>query len=114
MLPDTYTCLIHISSVVKLENARALTNLPDRAKENRLESVESRLERIDTSISSISKSLQSLTKNFNELDMRAERSADDAYAAITLLIEITTRQLQTNMTELTELQQYQQRGERQF
>ncbi|KAM0714190.1 hypothetical protein Q7P37_009237 [Cladosporium fusiforme] len=102
------------SSISKLENSRTLTNLPDQAMENCLEALENCLGRLDTSISSISKSLQTATKNLNELDMRAERSADDAYAIITLLIEIVTRQLQINMTERQELQQYQQQGERHF
>lgn len=109
---QSHNILIPVSSISKLENSRALTTSPDRATDNRLESIENRLGRLDTSISSMSKSLQTVTNNLNELDMRAERSADDAYAMITLLIEIVTRQLQINITERQELQQYQQRGER--
>ena len=59
----------------------------------------------------ISKSVQNLGKNLDELDLRAEKSADDAYAAITILIDVATKQLHVDMVDLKELQQYQQRSE---
>ena len=59
----------------------------------------------------ISKSVQNLGKNLDELDLRAEKSADDAYAAITILIDVATKQLHIDMVDLKELQQYQQRSE---
>lgn len=114
MLDKPYKYLIYTSSISKLENNRSQKDSPDRATENRLEGFENRLSRVEASVSSISKSLQALTKNVEELNMRAERSADDAYATITLLIDIVTRQLNVHITERDELQQYQQRGERQF
>lgn len=104
--------LINFSAIAKLENTRSRTIPLDRTVENRLEDLENRLGRVETSFTSLSKSVQGLSKNLDELELRAERSADDAYAMITLLIEIVTRQLHINMTELKELQQYQQRGER--
>ena len=57
------------------------------------------------------KSVQNLGKNMDELDLRAEKSADDAYAAITILIDVATKQLHIDMVDLKELQQYQQRSE---
>jgi ribosome-associated translation inhibitor RaiA len=62
-------------------------------------------------LKAISKSVQNLGKNLDELDLRAEKSADDAYAAITILIDVATRQLHVDMVDLKELQQYQQRSE---
>ena len=59
----------------------------------------------------ISKSVQNLEKNLDELDLRAEKSADDAYVAIKILIDVATKQLHVDMVDLKELQQYQQRSE---
>lgn len=101
------------STIAKLGNTRARTNTPDRATENRLEDLENRIGRIETSLNTFSKSLQGVSKNLDDLDLKAGSSADDAYAMIALLIDIVTRQLHINMTELKELQEYQQRGERQ-
>lgn len=103
--------LIYISAIVKLENTRNRTNPLDRAIESRLEDLENRSARAETSLTTLSRSLQGLTKTLDELDLRAERSADDAYAMITLIIDIVTRQLEVNRMESKELQQYQQRGE---
>ena len=47
----------------------------------------------------------------DELDLRAEKSADDTYAVITILIDVVTKQLRVNMVDMEELQQYQQRSE---
>ena len=47
----------------------------------------------------------------DELDLRAEKSADDAYAATTILIDVVTKQLHVDMMDMKELQQYQQRSE---
>jgi predicted nucleic acid-binding Zn-ribbon protein len=88
------------SAIAKLDNFRT-----------RFEDLEDRSERFETSLKAISKSVQNLGKNLDELDLRAEKSADDAYAAITILIDVATRQLHVDMVDLKELQQYQQRSE---
>ena len=88
------------SAIAKLDNFRT-----------RFEDLEDRSERFETSLKAISKSVQSLGKNLDELDLRAEKSADDAYAAITILIDVATKQLHVDMVDLKELQQYQQRSE---
>ena len=87
-------------AIAKLDNFRA-----------RFEDLEDRSERFETSLKAISKSVQNLGKNLDELDLRAEKSADDAYAAITILIDVATKQLHVDMVDLKELQQYQQRSE---
>jgi ribosome-associated translation inhibitor RaiA len=88
------------SAIAKLDNFRT-----------RFEDLEDRSERFETSLKAISKSVQNLGKNLDELDLRAEKSADDAYAAITILIDVATKQLHVDMVDLKELQQYQQRSE---
>jgi ribosome-associated translation inhibitor RaiA len=88
------------SAIAKLDNFRT-----------RFEDLEDRSERFEISLKAISKSVQNLGKNLDELDLRAEKSADDAYAAITILIDIATKQLYVDMVDLKELQQYQQRSE---
>jgi predicted nuclease with TOPRIM domain len=87
-------------AIAKLDNFRT-----------RFEDLEDRSERFETSLKAISKSVQNLEKNLDELDLRAEKSADDAYAAITILIDVATKQLHVDMVDLKELQQYQQRSE---
>ena len=87
-------------AIAKLDNFRT-----------RFEDLEDRSERFETSLKAISKSVQNLGKNLDELDLRAEKSADDAYAAITILIDVATKQLHVDMVDLKELQQYQQRSE---
>ena len=77
----------------------------------RFEDLEDRLECFETSLKAILKSVQNLGKSLDELDLRAEKSADDAYAAITILIDVATKQLHVDMVDLKELQQYQQRSE---
>lgn len=96
--------LTYSRAIAKLENIRTRPQPPDRAIENRLDDFEARLERVETSLTVLSKSFQSVSKSLNELDFRAEKSADDAYAATTLLIDIVTKQLHVNMAELKELQ----------
>jgi predicted nucleic acid-binding Zn-ribbon protein len=88
------------SAIAKLDNFRT-----------RFEDLEDRSERFETSLKAISKSVQNLGKSLDELDLRAEKSADDAYAAITILIDVATKQLHVDMVDLKELQQYQQRSE---
>lgn len=88
------------SAIAKLDNFRT-----------RIEDLEDRSERFETSLKAISKSVQNLEKSLDELDLRAEKSADDAYAAITILIDVATKQLHVDMVDLKELQQYQQRSE---
>jgi ribosome-associated translation inhibitor RaiA len=92
--------LTRYSAIAKLDNFRT-----------RFEDLEDRSERFETSLKAISKSVQNLEKNLDELDLRAEKSADDAYAAITILIDVATKQLHVDMVDLKELQQYQQRSE---
>jgi hypothetical protein len=62
-------------------------------------------------LKALSKSVQNVGRNLDELDLRAEKSADDAYTATTILIDIATKQLHVDMVDLKELQQYQQRSE---
>jgi predicted nucleic acid-binding Zn-ribbon protein len=92
--------LTSVRAIAKLENFRA-----------RLEDLEDRSERFETSLKALSKSVQNVGRNLDELDLRAEKSADDAYAATTILIDIATKQLHVDMVDLKELQQYQQRSE---
>lgn len=87
-------------AIAKLENFRI-----------RFEDLEDRAEHFETSLKAISRSVQNLEKNLDELDLRAEKSADDAYAAITILIDVVTKQLRVDMVDMKELQQYQQRSE---
>jgi ribosome-associated translation inhibitor RaiA len=88
-------------AIVKLNNFRI-----------RFKDLEDRLERFETSLKAISESIQNLEKNLDKLDLRAEKSADDAYAVITILIDVVAKQLHVNMMDMKELQQYQQRSER--
>jgi ribosome-associated translation inhibitor RaiA len=44
-----------------------------------------------------------LGKNLDELDLRAEKSADNTYAAITILIDVATKQLYVDIVDLKEL-----------
>jgi predicted nuclease with TOPRIM domain len=97
---DVDRSLTYPRAIAKLENFRV-----------RLEDLEDRSERFETAFKALSKSVQRLGENLDELDLRAEKSADDAYAATTLLIDIVTKQLHINMVDLKELQQYQQRSE---
>ena len=79
-------------AIAKLDNFRI-----------RFEDLEDRSVRFETSLKAISKSVQNLEKNLDELDLRAEKSADDAYAAITILIDVATKQLHVNIVDLKEL-----------
>ena len=97
---DLHRLLTCYRAIAKLDNFRI-----------RLEDLEDRSERFETSLKTISKSVQNLEKNLDELDLRAEKSADDAYAAITILIDLVTKQLHVDMMDMKELQQYQQRSE---
>ena len=97
---DLYRLLTCSRAIAKLNNFRI-----------RFKDLEDRSERFETSLKAISKSVQNLGKNLDELDLRAEKSADDAYAAITILIDVATKQLHVDMVDLKELQQYQQRSE---
>jgi ribosome-associated translation inhibitor RaiA len=73
----------------------------------RFKDLEDRSVRFEISLKAISKSVQNLEKNLDKLDLRAEKSADDTYAAITILIDVATKQLHVDMVDLKELQQYQ-------
>ena len=97
---DLNRLLTYSRAIAKLDNFRT-----------RFEDLEDRSERFETSLKAISKSVQNLGKNLDELDLRAEKSADNAYAAITILIDVATKQLHVDMVDLKELQQYQQRSE---
>ena len=81
------------SAIAKLDNFRT-----------RFEDLEDRSECFETSLKAISKSVQNLGKSLDELDLRAEKSTDDAYAAITILIDVATKQLHVDMVDLKELQ----------
>ena len=97
---DLHRLLTCSRAIAKLDNFRI-----------RLEDLEDRSERFETSLKAISETVQNLEKNLDELDLRAEKSADDAYAAITILIDVVAKQLHVDMMDMKELQQYQQRSE---
>lgn len=101
-------------ALAKLEDVR--TRLDDletsvTAVSKSVQSVTKSLYELETSMATLSKSSQTVSKNLDKLDLRAERSIDDAYGTISLLKDIVAKQLHINPTDLGELRRYQQRGE---
>ena len=44
-----------------------------------------------------------MEKNLDKLDLRAEKSANNTYAAITILIDVVTKQLRVDIVDMEEL-----------